>query len=288
MADSTEGNTDVQYLGLLAPALITLIAGLVIHSFIIGVNVTDWWKGRSVTPVDLIVTSLGIFRMCIQYVDTIYIFIATFFLNTINLSLTLVFADSIYNLFIYVNIGLSSLLSIYLKISILHTRLFLYLKGMIVHRTVYFIVAALLLSAFQCLIPLSMSITAVLTGETYNIAMYNLSMGCIFNNSVYYVTIGICVPLFFYCISSVLLITFLYHHTRKMKMSSNLSINLETYYSVMKFVSFTFICNTSNLITSSTFFLPDLQNSQTQESDGQSYSVCILFLIPKERCKNQR
>ncbi|KAG9465735.1 hypothetical protein GDO78_017829 [Eleutherodactylus coqui] len=245
MADSTEDDTDVQYLGLLALALIALIAGLVIHSFIIGVNVTDWWKGRSVTPVDHIVTSLGISRICAQCVVTLYIFMYAFHLKSLNSLIPLLVIAFVNIFFSYTNFWLTSLLSVVycLKISNLHTRLFLYLKGMIGHRTVYFIGAIVLLSTFICLMSFTIAITNVMKGVSYNTTIHNLSMSCSYKNYVYSFTIGAFFPLLFYCISSVLLFTSLYHHTTKMKMSSNLSINLETYYSLMKLLSFSFIYN---------------------------------------------
>ncbi|KAG9465035.1 hypothetical protein GDO78_019037 [Eleutherodactylus coqui] len=245
MADSTEGDTAVLYLGLLSSALITLIAGQVIHSFIIGVNVTDWWKGRSVTPVDHVVTCLGISRMCIQCVNILYFFMYPLFrqnLDSLVITLIGLSCDSL----IYANMWLTSLFSIVLclKISNFHTRLFLYLRGMIVHRTVYLIGASVLLSAVYSLITLLFTVTKISSGGTYNATMANAMTNCADSDYVYPVTIGVSFPLFFYCISSVVLFTSLYHHTTKMKMSSNLSINLETYYSVMKFVSVTFIYNT--------------------------------------------
>ncbi|KAG9469299.1 hypothetical protein GDO78_020893 [Eleutherodactylus coqui] len=235
-------DTDIQYLGLLAPALIALIVGLVIHSFIIGVNVTDWWKGRSVTPVDHIVTSLGISRMCAQFTKAIFIAIS------LGLRIHDVYASwvisIVYIFFTYVNFWLTSLLSIVfcLKISNLQTRLFLYLRGMIVHRTVYFIVAAVLLSAFNCVMPLTTGLPNLNREKIYNSIMANLSMHRASINYMYAYTVGAIIPLLFLIISSVLLFSSLYHHTTKM--ASNLSINLETYYSLMKFVSLTFIYNT--------------------------------------------
>ncbi|KAG9466480.1 hypothetical protein GDO78_016583 [Eleutherodactylus coqui] len=245
MADSSQVGTHVQYLAILAPALIALIAGLVIHSFIIGVNVTDWWKGRSVTPVDYIVTSLGVSRMCALCFDTLYIFLYMFLLGSLTSYITLLIIGFIYLFLSYTNFWLSSLLSIvfWLKISNHHTRLFLYLKGMIAHRTVYFIGASVLLSTFICVMSFLMDITYVMNVVMYHTTMHNLSMSCTHTNNVYSYTIGTFFPLLFYCISTIFLFS-LYHHTTKMKMSSNLSINLETYYSVMKFVSFTFIYNT--------------------------------------------
>ncbi|KAG9464305.1 hypothetical protein GDO78_020160 [Eleutherodactylus coqui] len=245
MADSAEGDNVVQYLGFLVLALIALIAGLVIHSFIIGVNVTDWWQGRSVTPVDHIVTSLGISRMCTQCAITLYFILLGVFWRNRDSRVTFTIG-TVYSLLISANIWLTSLFSIVLclKISNFHTRLFLYLRGMIAHRTVYFIGAAVLLSAVNILIILLLVITKVSSGETYNTTITDLMTNCTNIDSVYPVTIGAFFPLLFYYIPSVLLFTSLYHHTTKMKMSSNLSINLETYYSVMKFVSITFIYNT--------------------------------------------
>ncbi|KAG9465701.1 hypothetical protein GDO78_017875, partial [Eleutherodactylus coqui] len=242
--------TDVQYLCLLVLALITFIAGLVIHSFIIGVNVTDWWKGRSVTPVDHIVTSLGISRMGTQCANILYFFMDTFLRSSLHAQLNLFFIGPIFDLFSHTNIWLTSLLSIVLclKISNFHTRLFLYLRGVIVHRTVYLIGASILLSAVNSLITLLLAITEISSSETHNTTMTNLVTDCMYTNSVYHATIVVFFPFLSYCISSVLLFTSLYHHIKKMKMSSNLSINLETYYSVMKLVSFTFLCNTMYII----------------------------------------
>ncbi|KAG9461857.1 hypothetical protein GDO78_015549 [Eleutherodactylus coqui] len=246
MADSTEGDTGVQHLCLLVLALITLIAGLVMHSFIIGVNVTDWWKGRSVTPVDHIVTSLGILRMCAQCADTLFFFIDFFSLSIPDSRITLVIISSVNDLFSHANIWLTSLLSIVfcLKISNFHSRLFLYLRGMIIHRTVYFIVAIVLLCAVKSLIAALWAITKISNG-----GIHNTTTDCMYSNSIYHTAITVVFPFLFSCISSVLLFTSLYHHITKMKMSSNLSINLETYYSMMKLVFFTFLYNTIYFIS---------------------------------------
>ncbi|KAG9463849.1 hypothetical protein GDO78_020950 [Eleutherodactylus coqui] len=244
MADSTKGDTDVQYLGLLA-----LIAGLVIHPFIIGVNVTDWWKGRSVTPVDHIVTCLGISRMCFDCANILHSFIYPIFQGNLDSRVALVIGIG-NNFSISANIWLTSLLCIvfWLKISNFHTRLFLYLREIIAHRTVYLIGASVLISAVNSLISLLITITEDSSSGTYNKSMTNPITYCKYIDHVYHVTIGAFFSLLSYSISSVLLFTSLYHHTTKMKMSSNLSINLETYYSVMKFVSFTFIYNTVYLL----------------------------------------
>ncbi|CAN2390059.1 hypothetical protein PRIEUP_LOCUS95 [Pristimantis euphronides] len=213
MADATQGNTDLQYLGLLIPALITLIPGLLVHSFIIGVNVSDWWKGRSVTAVDQVITSLGISRMCAQFINSLYLDFIRVFLRNVDRHVTLVIG-SIFDLFTFANFWLTSLLSIVfcLKISTFHSRLFLYLRGMIIHRTGYLIVASGLLSTLACLMLLTISITKLI---------------------------------------KVFLFVSLYNHTRNMR-NRNLSINLEAYYSAMKFISFTFLYNTVYLISHDT------------------------------------
>ncbi|KAG9489954.1 hypothetical protein GDO78_005718, partial [Eleutherodactylus coqui] len=226
-----------------------LIAGLVIHSFIIGVNVTDWWKGRSVTPVDHIVTSLSISRMGIQCAFTLDLHVITVFLKNLDSPVTLGIINGIYSFFCCANVWLTSLLSIVLclKISNFHSRLFQYLRGMIAHRTVYFIVALVLLSTFSCSL-FSLEVINKLTKYiTYN-TMMNSSVHCDSINYIHNYIIKTFFPFLFYYISSVLLFTSLYHHTTKMKMSSNLSINLETYYSVMKFVFFTSMYNTAYFI----------------------------------------
>ncbi|KAG8578826.1 hypothetical protein GDO81_010634 [Engystomops pustulosus] len=246
MADTTEGDTDVLYLGLLVLALTALIAGLVIHSFIIGVNVSDWWRGRSVTPVDHIVTSLGVSRLCSQSAFTIGIFLENIFLQNVYSRLCYFFIDTVSIFFSYVNVWSTSLLSIVLclKISNLHTRLFLYLRRMILHRTGYFYIVLLLISAFSSLMPLVMDVIEEIKIKPLNETMNNFFKSCNFTSSFYNYLVGGIIPHFFYFISSVFLFVSLYHHTTRMKMSSNLSINLETYYSVMRFVSCTFVYNT--------------------------------------------
>ncbi|KAG9494646.1 hypothetical protein GDO78_002145, partial [Eleutherodactylus coqui] len=219
-----------------------LIAGLVIYSFIIGVNFNDWWKGRSVIPVDHIVTSLGISRICAQCAKIMYLLMKRFFLSRQNFDVNFI-TSIVYFFFTYVNFWLTSLLSIVfcLKISNFHTRLFLYLRGMIVRRTVYFIVASVVFSAFSCLMSLTLP-SGLYRDGLYNTIMPNLSVHCTTINYVYTFTVGAIIPLLLYCISSGLLFSSLYHHTTKM--TSNLSINLETYYSLMRFVFVTFIYNT--------------------------------------------
>ncbi|KAM4043899.1 taste receptor type 2 member 4-like [Anomaloglossus baeobatrachus] len=244
MADYTEEDILIQDLDILTLSLITLIPGLVIHSFIIGVNVNDWWKGRSVTSVDHIVTSLGISRMVIQCALTIYLFVNSFFESSQQSYVIMLFFTTAYSFFTYTNIWLTSLLSIVfcLKISTLRTRLFLYLRRMILPRTGCYIVASGLLSAITCFIYLWKHLSNVMNDESYNTTM-DTELNDKYIAPVFYFTIGSSIPVFFLFISSILLFTSLYHHTVKMKKSSNLSIDLETYYSVMKFVSFTFIYN---------------------------------------------
>ncbi|XP_056419468.1 taste receptor type 2 member 9-like [Hyla sarda] len=245
MADPTKGDTMVLYLDVLVPALIALIPGLVINSFIIVINVTDWLNGRSVTLVDLIITSLGISQMCTQCVNTLSLIVSTIFKNNLHVNVTVFIMEALYSFITYTNVWLTSLMSIVfcLKISNLRTRLFLYLRRMIDQRTVHFIVGSVLLSAINCLLPLLPAIIHVTKGGTYNTTMGSLSIDCKLTDSLYIHIISSIIPLLFSSISSVLLFTSLYRHITKMKMSGNLSINLETYYSAMTFVSINFIYN---------------------------------------------
>ncbi|XP_040285753.1 taste receptor type 2 member 7-like [Bufo bufo] len=246
MADSTEGYTEFQHNGLLPSALIALLAGLVIHSFIIASNVYDWWEGRSVTPVDHIVTSLGISQMCSQCANTLDLFLGlSFIIRNVRSRVTLLIIDVVYAFFTGTNVCLTALLSIVfcLKISNFHTRLFLYLRRMILQRTVFFIVASVLLSFFNCLMALSMTLTEVTKDGAYKITSH-LFLNCSNINNLYHFSIGCFFPLLFYYFSSILLFSSLYYHATRMKMNKNVTINLETYYSAMKFVSFTFIYNT--------------------------------------------
>ncbi|KAM4043901.1 taste receptor type 2 member 39-like [Anomaloglossus baeobatrachus] len=244
MADYTVDNDLIQYLGLLVLAVIALITGLVIHSFIIGVNVNDWWKGRSVTSVDHIVTFLGISRMGTQCSQNLHLFLETFLLRSQSSQVILVILTTVYSFLSFSSTWLTSLLLIVfcLKISNFHSRLFLYLRRMILQRTGHFIVASGLLSAFNCFIHLWINIPLVIGDGTCNKTMNNKLMNCSDISVIFNFAIGSSMPLLFYFISSIVLFFSLYHHTVKMK-NNNLSINLETYYSTMKFVFFTFIYN---------------------------------------------
>ncbi|KAG8548277.1 hypothetical protein GDO81_025891 [Engystomops pustulosus] len=161
-----------------------LIAGLVIHSFIIGVNVSAWWRGGSVTPVDRIVTSLGISRIGAQSANALF-YVVQFLLSYLDINLTIVIIEMLYDFFISANTWLTSLLSIVLcvKISNLHTRLFLYLRRMILPRTRRLIAASALLSALNVLLTLWIAFTKVTIGGTHNIAMDDVAIDCTNTNS---------------------------------------------------------------------------------------------------------
>ncbi|XP_077137926.1 taste receptor type 2 member 4-like [Ranitomeya variabilis] len=250
MADSTEDDSLIQKLGLLTLEIITLILGLVIHIFIIGGNVNDWWNGRSMTSVDHIVTFLGISNMCAQCANALYYLVFTCCASSPDTYFPLLTIDMFYIFFNYSCFWLTTLLSIVfcLKISNLRSRLFLYLRRVILPRTGHFIVASGLLSALNFVIDLWTVINDLIKPGTYNVTMSNLNTDCIYAASIHSFIVGASIPLIFSYISSILLFTSLYNHTVKMKMSSNLSINLETYYSAMKLVSFTFIYNTISFI----------------------------------------
>ncbi|XP_069582973.1 taste receptor type 2 member 4-like [Ranitomeya imitator] len=253
MADSTEDGTLIQNLGPLTLKIIALILGLVIHTFIIGVNVNDWWEGRSVTSVERVVVFLGISRMCTQFVNVLYYSVLTFCARSLGSYLPLLIMDMFYLFFNCSSFWLTCLLSIVfcLKISTLRTRMFLYLKTMILPRTGHFIAASGLFSASSSIIHLCLVLNAMIKPRTYNTTMNDPNPDCIAAKNIYSFTIGSAMPISFNLIFTILLFVSLYHHTMKMKMSSNLSINLETYYSAMKFVSFIFIYNTVYFISHS-------------------------------------
>ncbi|XP_069830357.1 taste receptor type 2 member 16-like [Dendropsophus ebraccatus] len=246
MVDSTQSDTMVLSLGILTYLeLIALVTGLVIHSFIIAVNVNDWLKGRSMTPVDQVLTFLGISRMCTQCDVTLGVLMHTYYQANLFSDVAMLIMSMIFSFFTYANIWLTSLLSIVycLKISTLRTRLFLYLRGMIDRRTVYFIVASVFLSIIKSFLPFSRPDTGMIQGGTNTTTIENPSRN---DNIIYFLyshTISASIPLLFNFISSILLFCSLYHHVTKMKISNNLSINLETYYSAMRFVAITFIYN---------------------------------------------
>ncbi|XP_073529526.1 taste receptor type 2 member 125-like [Phyllobates terribilis] len=230
-------------------AIIALIPGLLIHSFIIVTNIKDWRK-RSITPVDHIVTFLGISRMGMQCTKFLLVIDFERLIRSPNPYLILEINNAVYYILTYTNIWLTTLLLVVLclKISNVHNRLFLCLKSVILPRTGHFIVASLLLAAFNESLPYLFIDTKMTSDGSHNTTMDHQVTDCIDISLIINFTLGSFSPLFFYFVSSILLFSSLYHHTVKMKMSSNLSINLETYYSAMRLVFFTFIYNTLYLI----------------------------------------
>ncbi|XP_077341338.1 taste receptor type 2 member 140-like [Lithobates pipiens] len=119
---------------------ITILAGLVIHLFIVNVNLIDWMKGRSMTGADKIITSIGISRILFQMMGLLFSIVQYYqkfpIIFQMFASYTMYSSDRS-------NIYLSTLLSIFLyfKISTFHSTFFLRLKDII-----YLIIAPIMFS----------------------------------------------------------------------------------------------------------------------------------------------
>ncbi|XP_073484935.1 taste receptor type 2 member 50-like [Aquarana catesbeiana] len=149
MANSTEKiyyEILEQYLFPFALLVILVLAGLVIQSFIVTVNIIDWMKGRLITGADKIITSIGISRIFFHAAFLLNLFLFAYLSNiTIIFSIFIFCALESLN---FSNIWLSALLSIffYFKISTSHNVFILRLKVIMSKRIIYLIIATFILS----------------------------------------------------------------------------------------------------------------------------------------------
>lgn len=144
MSNSTEGKYNNIWLPVATSGIFTL-AGLLVESFIVAVNVIDWLKGRLMKATDQIITSIGISRFFCLISSLLYMFselYSTKFDIRFYLFIVCTWQTSDFS-----SIWLSTLLSIFFsfRISTFQNVFFLYLKAIISRRVVYLIFASVLL-----------------------------------------------------------------------------------------------------------------------------------------------
>ncbi|XP_063775271.1 taste receptor type 2 member 4-like [Pseudophryne corroboree] len=241
MAGPMEREYHVQYPSLVA-TVITFIAGLMAHSFIIAVNVTEWLKRRPVTAVDQILTSLGVTRTCLLFLLLLDMVSFIFLRNLMNLPT---------QLFIYLtehssnltDIWLTTLFSVVfcLKISNFDNALFLRLKIVVSRRVVPLILASVLVSILFISMFCFIDHKIMSNNPVQNTTMNNTHLPEIIHVYIF-MAMGNSVPFLIYCTSSILLITSLCLHLRRMRCNKNVTTNLEAYYKAIKFMTFCLIC----------------------------------------------
>ncbi|XP_018425355.1 PREDICTED: taste receptor type 2 member 125-like [Nanorana parkeri] len=241
MANSTEEGYDLidltQYLIPFGCFVTFSLAGLLIQSFIVVVNVIDWMKGRSITGADQIITSIGISRIFLHTTYLMYIVLLFYFsrlpklINILNdlTARTSAFAD----------IWLSTLLSIffYFKISTFHNILFLRLKAFISRRVVHLIIASVLMSVVYS------SMYYVAVSMTYStISTQNATLSYRQEEIISHVyTVWTVLPLLMTFVASLLLIILLGFHLRRMKIRGNVTSSTDAYLRTMKYTVVSFL-----------------------------------------------
>ncbi|KAG8548271.1 hypothetical protein GDO81_025885, partial [Engystomops pustulosus] len=219
MARSTEDEYDVQCL---AAAVLTFTTGLITQLFIVMVNIMDWVKGRPKTPVDQILTSLGISRIflhSLSFIDTMCVIFLRGLMMTSNLQIFFYLSVNSLNLS---DIWLGTLFSVIfcMKICNFQNTFFLALKTLISRRVVHLIIALVIMST--CFISLFLVTDHIITS-------YFLSQNFTGNETyvpelrhIYiFLTLGNSMPFLIYCSSSILLIASLCRHLYRMKSNSN-------------------------------------------------------------------
>nr|DBA25486.1 TPA: hypothetical protein GDO54_009866 [Pyxicephalus adspersus] len=227
-------------LGLVGAAIISFLLGITTQSFIIGFNFVDFLKGRLLSPIDQILLSLGIVRICFQVLSLFDVFFILFFQSVFSLPLML---------FLYITVNACNLSSIWLttvfsvifclKIANFHNAFFLRLKTTLSQQVVRLIVASILLSI--CYISLYLWVDSYLN-PVKQLRSHSINETEYLTHVYVFVAMGNSFPFVIYSGSTILLIVSLFLHMKQMKSNSNVTTNLDTYYKAIKFMSFCLLC----------------------------------------------
>lgn len=215
-----------------------ILAGLLLQSFIVAVNVIDWLKGRSMTATDQIITSIGITRI-------IYNFSCPLHLLSYSCTAGLGIQMWLLNVFTGISAGfssiwLSALLATFfcIKISTFNNNFFLHLKTVISQRVLFLIFTSVLLGFGY-----AFTLAWVFFFARYN----NLSYNEILHDSHNFPLIFIfnCLwnifPVLIFFVSSVLLVICLGFHIRQMKKYRNVPSSTDTNHKMIMFTSLSFL-----------------------------------------------
>lgn len=242
MATIWETNLILQYFSI-AVAGVVCVIGLMINSFIVGVNIVDWLQRRSISATDKILTTLGTSRIVLQIASFSYGIMTTFFKGYLNAS-PIRYAVDVAEVFsTQFNFCLTTLLSVVfcLKVSNFHTDFLRKIKRFILQRVIHFIIISLLFSICYA---------SIQTWEddfvTFIYAPCNTTTGGTdgFTVNVAFLLIfvlGNTLPFLVYCFASLFLVVSLCHHIYKIRANGNLTIQMDTYYTVIKFMAISFL-----------------------------------------------
>ncbi|XP_073529011.1 taste receptor type 2 member 50-like [Phyllobates terribilis] len=212
------------------------VSGLVIHSFVIGVNVTDWLKRRPLTTAEHIITFLFIAKLHFQLfglVDTIW----SIFWEEI--SVTYMITSNLADWTLHASVWLSALLSVVycLKICHFHNPVITHVKRIISSGIFPLITACVLISAgysSTCLlINLFTSPNKSYENETFENTVDNWE----YHLDLFFYVVIITISF----VSSTLIIITLCHHVYQMRSNQNLSKHLVAYFKTIKFTIVSFL-----------------------------------------------
>ncbi|KAG9464277.1 hypothetical protein GDO78_020209 [Eleutherodactylus coqui] len=224
--------------------------GLLVHLFIVAVNVTDWMKGRPITIIDQILLYLGLSRTVYQCVGLIDVLSAVTSASNLSALIGNVFFSVFKVSVTLCSVWLSTVLAVVfcLKISNFHNVLFLRVKTFILHKVMHIII-------FLALYSLSYSLLGA--WRQYIKSNYRSfdSMKNISHNNpgsvatkVYFI-MGDALPFLFNCVSTITVLVSLCLHLARMKSARNLTIHLDIYYIAIKAIISCFLSFSLQVIT---------------------------------------
>ncbi|XP_018423966.1 PREDICTED: taste receptor type 2 member 4-like [Nanorana parkeri] len=279
-----EGEYHFAWLSLVVAAGIGFVLGLMIHSFIVVVNVMDWLKGRPVPSSERVIASIGISRFVFQSACLFDMFFAIFLNNNyIQFCLNIMKVMSNYS-----SIWLTTLLSVIFctKITNFQNAFFLKLKTIVSQKDVHFVAGSVALSIFYGVLHALLNCTAVLTNTTQASSVAGTSNVQIKLKHFIYFLLGNIVPFLIYFTSSFMVIFFLCFHMIKIKTCSTSSISLDNYYTALKSMLCCVLCYAfhvgSNLIAF--YFIDSLSDvwiNVILNIFPALHSVILIYKTPK-------
>lgn len=232
-----------------AVIFVFFIGGLLIHSFIAIPIIIQWLHGKPVTPVDQVLTSLGISRMFLQIFSLIDLLLSVYqhgYLDPGTMIHPVI--DSLFIFFNYSSIWFATLFSVIfcLKIATFSHGFFLCLKEIVSQRVVSLIVSSLVVCTGYMLMYLFFVAANVEARNVTNVS----DVSQIRVRYIILFLLGNTVPIGIYCSSSVLLIFSLYLHTNRMRTNDNsIHFRLDAYYMAINTMAFCLICYIFTIIS---------------------------------------
>ncbi|KAG8548270.1 hypothetical protein GDO81_025884 [Engystomops pustulosus] len=217
---------------------IAFVIGLMTHVFLLNVIIVDWRKKRTISTSDQVILSIVISKLLLQCVIQIDILLN--FLDEISPLFIDMINDIVLLSTILTSIWLSTLLSVtlYFKIVTLHNVIFLWIKKNIVENNFFLIIAVILVSTGLPSISISIG---------YFLKSGNSTQGCVFGDCSLDVAFGVLelvlniFPFLTCFLSSLLLITSLALHIRRMRCTQHSTSSLKVYFKAIKFTVVSFL-----------------------------------------------